>query len=42
MLHEDFNVACRLLHTMAIHPELQSNFLPSHRFKYVLFNSFSK
>lgn len=33
MLHEDFNRACRLLHQMATHPELQTNYIPSYRFK---------
>ena len=36
MLHEDFNTACRLLHKMAAHPELQSDYVPTHPFKYVL------
>jgi hypothetical protein len=36
MLHEDFQIACRLLHKMTAHPELQSDFIPPHRFKYVL------
>jgi hypothetical protein len=38
MLHEDFNTACRLLHKMAAHPKLQSNYVPSHPFMYVLFS----
>ncbi|CAF0911255.1 unnamed protein product [Rotaria sordida] len=33
MLHEDFNRACCLLHTMSIHPELQTDYIPSHPFK---------
>jgi hypothetical protein len=34
MLHEDFNTACRLLHDMAVHPELQVDHAPTHPFKY--------
>ncbi|CAF1064555.1 unnamed protein product [Adineta steineri] len=33
MLSEDFNIACRLLHKMAAHPELQSNYIPTLPFK---------
>ncbi|CAF1294120.1 unnamed protein product [Rotaria sp. Silwood1] len=33
MLHEDFNRACRLLHTMSVHAELQLDCIPSHPFK---------
>jgi hypothetical protein len=36
MLHEDFNTACRLLHDMAAHPELQIDHAPTHPFKYRL------
>ncbi len=36
MLHEDFDTACRLLHKMAAHPDFQSDYVPSHSFKYVL------
>jgi len=36
MLHEDFNTACRLLHDMAVHPELQIDHAPTHPFKYRL------
>ena len=34
MLHEDFNTACRLLHEMASHPDLQPEHVPTHPFKY--------
>ena len=34
MLHEDFNTACRLLHKMAAHKELQSDYVPTYSFKY--------
>ncbi len=37
MLHDDFNVACRLLHQMAAHPELQSDYVPCYPFKYIEF-----
>jgi hypothetical protein len=33
MLHEDFNIACRLLHDMAAHSELQIDHAPTHPFK---------
>ncbi|UJR30111.1 hypothetical protein I4U23_017652 [Adineta vaga] len=33
MLHEDFDTACRLLHDMAIHPDLQLDHAPTHPFK---------
>lgn len=36
MLHEDFNKACRLLHKMMAHPELQSTYVLPRPFKYVL------
>ena len=37
MLHEDFNTACRLLHEMAVHSELQIDRPPTHPFKYKRF-----
>ncbi|CAF1211558.1 unnamed protein product [Adineta ricciae] len=33
MLHEDFNTACRLLHEMAAHPDLQRDQSPTYSFK---------
>ncbi|CAF1456625.1 unnamed protein product [Adineta steineri] len=33
MLNEDFNTACRLLHDMAIHPDLNIDHAPTHLFK---------
>jgi len=33
MLHEDFNTACRLLHDMAAHSDLQLDRVPTHPFK---------
>ena len=35
MLHEDFNKACRLLHKMTAHPDLQPTHVSPHLFKYV-------
>ena len=37
MSHEDFNTACRLLHDMAIHADLQVDHPPTHPFKYDVF-----
>ena len=33
MLHDDFNTACRLLHDMAAHPDLQLDRVPTHPFR---------